>query len=73
MKRFLGLLSILVLIAATAVGFSNTWPSPVINAWQMKMMGAHTYFPALTILIIALPPLLLLLAIKKILEILSKK
>ncbi|MFN8251031.1 MAG: hypothetical protein U0V75_04050 [Ferruginibacter sp.] len=73
MNKIFGTLGIAILIAAAAVTFSHAWPSEVINQWQSVMMGDKTYFPALTICIIALPPLLLLLLIKKALQTFGKK
>lgn len=73
MNKIFGTLGIAVLIAATAVTFSNTWPTGEINQWQVKMMGDNKYFPALTIFIMALPPLILLLVIKRTLQTFGKK
>lgn len=73
MNKIFGTLSIVVIIAATAITFSNTWPSGEINLWQVKLTGDNKYFPALTIFIIALPPLLVLVIIKKLLQTFGKK
>ncbi len=73
MNKVFGTLSIVVIIAATAITFSNTWPSGEINLWQVKLTGDNKYFPVLTIFIIALPPLLVLVVIKKLLQTFGKK
>lgn len=61
-----GSLAVAFLITAAYVTFSHHPIAVKLNVWQTKMTGDNTYFPALTIFIIALPPLLLLLMIKKI-------
>lgn len=73
MNKIFGALSIAVIIAATAITLSSTWPSGAINLWQVKLTGDNKYFPALTIFIIALPPLLVLVIIKKLLQTFGKK
>ncbi len=73
MNKIFGAISIAILITATAVVFSNNWPAGAINSWQAKMMGDNKYFPVLTIFIIALPGLLVVLLIKKLLLRQSKK
>lgn len=73
MNKIFGALGIAVIIAATAITLSNTWPSGPINLWQVKLTGDNKYFPALTIFIIALPPLLVLVVIKKLLQTFGKK
>jgi hypothetical protein len=72
-NKIFGTIAILILTAATYCTFSNTWPAPEVNQWQAKMMGDTKYFPALTIFIMALPPLFVLLIIKKMVLRLSKK
>ncbi len=64
MKKAIPVFAFAILAAATAVTLSNSWIVPGINLWQTKLVGDNSYFPALTIFILALPPLLLLLAIK---------
>lgn len=73
MNKLFGSIAILVLTEATYCTFSNRWPAPELNQWQAKMMGDHSYFPALTIFIMALPPLFVLLIIKLLALRLSKK
>jgi hypothetical protein len=65
MNKFFGIASIIVLSVATWLTLSHHPISDKINAWQAEMMGDNKYFPALTIFLLALPPLLLLLGIKK--------
>jgi hypothetical protein len=73
MNKLFGVISIAIVIAATAVTFSNDWPSALINQWQVKIMGGNSYFPALTIFIIAIPLLLILHLCKLVVLRLSKK
>jgi hypothetical protein len=65
MNRFFGLTSLLILVASTFITLSGTWIAPDISRWQASLMGDGQYFPALTIFLLAIPPLLLLLLIKK--------
>lgn len=73
MNKIFGTIAILIFIAATYCTFSNTWPAAELNQWQAKMMGDNKYFPALTIFIMALPPLFVLLIIKLLALRMSKK
>jgi hypothetical protein len=65
MKKLLAVSPILILCFATWLTLTNRWIVPSINKWQAGLMGDTKYFPALTIFILALPPLLLLLLAKK--------
>jgi hypothetical protein len=73
MNKALGILAFLILIAATFLTVSYHPITQKINEWQADMMGDNKYFPALTIFTLALPPLLLLLGVKKILSSRLKK
>jgi hypothetical protein len=64
MNKISGTLAFVILIAATWLTISHHPITDKINAWQAGMMGNNKFFPALTIFILALPPLLLLLGIK---------
>ena len=64
MKKFIALLPFVLLALATYLTFSNSWIVPAINRWQAGLMGHNKYFPALTIFILVLPPLLVLLVVK---------
>lgn len=68
MKKLITVLALLILVAATYCTLSESWIAPRINAWQAKIMGDNDFFPALTIFIMALPPLLVLAAIKLLLQ-----
>jgi hypothetical protein len=65
MNRLFGLTAILILAASTFITLSGTWIAPAISRWQADIMGDGQYFPALTIFVLAIPPLLLLLLIKR--------
>lgn len=64
MKKVFGILPFLILGFSGYITFSNSWLAPDINRWQAGMMGDNKYFPALTMFILALPPLLVLAAVK---------
>jgi len=64
MSRFIAISPIILLAFATYLTFSNSWVVPDINRWQAGLMGDNKYFPALTIFILVLPPLLVLLVLK---------
>ncbi len=64
MKKFLAVSPLILLCLATYLTFSNSWIVPGINRWQAGLMGDNKYFPALSIFILILPPLLVLLVIK---------
>lgn len=64
MNKVFGTLAFAILIAATWLILSHHPITDEINTWQAGMMGDNKFFPVLTIFIMALPPLLLLLAIK---------
>jgi len=64
MNKTFGTLAFAILIAATWLSLSRHPITDKINAWQAGMMGDNTFFPVLTIFVLALPPLLLLLGIK---------
>ena len=64
MKKLLAILPFIVIAVSTFITFSGSWVIPEINSWQARVLGDNMYFPALTVFILALPPLLLLLIIK---------
>jgi hypothetical protein len=64
MKKFFAILPFIIIAASTYFTLTGSWITPGINRWQAKIMGDNKFYPALTIFILALPPLLLLLAIK---------
>lgn len=66
MNKFFGIAAIAILSVATWLTLSHQPITEKINVWQAGMMGDNKFFPALTIFILALPPLLLLLGIKSI-------
>jgi hypothetical protein len=60
-----GSIAIGTLIAATYLTFSHHPIANRISQWQAGLMNEKDgYFPALTIFLLALPPLLLLLPVK---------
>lgn len=64
MKKFMAIFPFILLVIATYLTFSNSWIVPEINKWQAKIIGGNKFFPALTIFIIVLPPLLVLVFLK---------
>jgi hypothetical protein len=64
-KKIIAVLPLVILAISTWLTLTNRWVVPAINEWQASMMGDNKYFPVLTIFVLALPPLLVLLLIKK--------
>lgn len=64
MKNIIKVAPFLVLAVCTWLTFTNSWIVPDINHWQAKLFGDNKFYPALTIFIISLPPLLLLALLK---------
>ena len=60
MKTFSLLFAIAVIGTAAFLARSDYWIVPSINRWQAKQLGDQQYFPAFTVFILAIPPLLLL-------------
>jgi hypothetical protein len=60
-------LALAIICLATYLTLSQSALAVKINIWQAKMMGDAEYFPALTIFLLAIPPLLLLMLIKIVL------
>jgi hypothetical protein len=73
LNRFFGSIAFGLLIATTYLTFTQHQFAITINLWQAKMMGDNKYFPVLTIFLLALPPLLILLAVKLLVLKLMKK
>jgi hypothetical protein len=73
MNKVFGTMAFLILIVATWLTVSHHPITDKINALQAGLMGDNKYFPAFTIFALALPPLLLLLGVKKILLSRAKK
>jgi hypothetical protein len=75
LNTIFGSMAIGILIAATYLTFSHHPIANRISLWQAGLMSEKDeYFPALTILLLALPPLLLLLPVKIIiLKLIRKK
>lgn len=67
MKYLFAFMPFLIIAVCTWCTLTGKWIVPNINQWQSDLMGDHKYFPVLTIFIMAIPPLLILLALKKIL------
>jgi hypothetical protein len=60
-----GSIAIGLLIAATYLTFSQHPIANSISKWQSDLVGEkNKYYPALTICLLALPPLLILLPVK---------
>jgi hypothetical protein len=69
-----GSIAIGILIAAAWLTFSHHPIANRISLWQAGLMSERDgYFPALTIFLLALPPLLLLLPVKIIILTLTRK
>ncbi len=60
MKSVSLFLAMAILGTAAFMARSDWWIVPSINRWQAGILGKNQYFPALTVFILALPPLLLL-------------
>lgn len=74
LNSVLGSIAIGILIAAAWLTFSHHPLANLISLWQAGFMGEKGgYFPALTIFLLALPPLLLLLPVKIIILNLIRK
>ena len=74
LNSVLGSIAIGILIAAAWLTFSHHPLANRISLWQAGLMGEKgEYFPALTIFLLALPPLLLLLPVKIIIFNLIRK
>lgn len=58
---------------ATYLTFTHSTIADGISNWQAKLMGDGKYMPALTILLLSLPPLVLLTIIKKLIELKKKR
>lgn len=65
MKKVVPFLPFIIIGISTWLTLTGRWIVPSVNQWQADIMGDNKYFPALTIFILALPPLLLLVVIKK--------
>lgn len=63
MNRLISTTAFCILIAATWLSFSNSWVAADINSWQAKNNGGG-YYPALSIFVLSIPPLLLLALVK---------
>lgn len=59
--------SVIIIAVAVYLTESGSAWAKKISLWQAGIMGNGTYFPFLTVFIMALPPLLLLMIIKKML------
>ncbi|MFY7999968.1 MAG: hypothetical protein ACOVSW_15325 [Candidatus Kapaibacteriota bacterium] len=66
--KYSGRIVILIFVLCVYCAFSNTWIAKDINLWQLRVMGGTKIFPALTVCLMAIPPSLLLLAAKVLLE-----
>jgi hypothetical protein len=73
MKKIFFILALAILGTAAFMAKSDFWIVPDINRWQATITGDNKYFPALTVFILALPPLLLLAGIKKLSDRAKKK
>ncbi len=65
MKKVVPVLPFIIIGISTWLTLTGRWIVPSVNQWQADIMGDNKYFPALTIFILALPPLLILVGIKK--------
>ncbi len=65
LNKIFGTAAIIVLSIAVWITLSGQPITQKINAWQANVMGDNKYFPTLTIFLLALPPLLVLLLVKR--------
>lgn len=61
-----GAAAFIIIGVSTFLVLSGNSMATAINEWQAGVMGGHEYFPVLSICLLALPLLLVLLLIKKI-------
>ncbi|MEQ1676075.1 MAG: hypothetical protein ABL876_05225 [Chitinophagaceae bacterium] len=59
-----GTLAIGLVIVAAWLTFSEQPLANRVNLWQANLLSDNTYYPALTIFILALPPLIVLMFLK---------
>ncbi len=64
MNRYFGIIAFLILGVSTYISLSGHHLGMAINRWQASIIGGGSYFPALTIFVFAIPPLLVLALIK---------
>lgn len=64
MNRYFGLIAFLILGVSTYISLSGHHLGMAIHRWQASIIGDGSYFPALTIFVLAIPPLLILALIK---------
>lgn len=64
MNRYFAFAAILILAVSTYIGLSGHWLGMKINRWQVSFLGDGSYFPALTIFVVAIPALLILALVK---------
>lgn len=65
LNTIFGFLSVGILLVAMWLALSQLWIAKNINRWQLQVMDGNNFYPFLTAAIIAIPPLLILLGIKK--------
>lgn len=64
MNRYFAFAAILILAISTYIGLSGHRLGMAINRWQASLLDDGSYFPALTIFALAIPPLLVLALVK---------
>lgn len=67
LNAIFGALAIGLVIAAAGLTFSEQPLANRVNLWQANLVSDNKYYPALTIFILALPPLIVLLFLKLLL------
>lgn len=73
LDKLLARLALLALIIGVYLAFSGQWIAKDINTWQTKLNGDGKFYPALTAFLIALPPVLLFLVLKKLMSLKNNK
>ncbi|MCX6320141.1 MAG: hypothetical protein NTW29_22870 [Bacteroidetes bacterium] len=66
MKTSFLIIAILIIGICTWLTLTDRWIAPAINNWQASITGDGSYFPKLTIIILAVPPLAMMAIWKRI-------
>lgn len=67
MNTVFGSTALGILITSVYLTFSRHPLANIVSKWQSGMIGRDEYFPALTIFLLAIPVLLVLMAVKLLL------
>lgn len=68
MKKVSLMIAIIIIGICTWITLTDRWIAPAVNRWQSGLTSDGSYFPKLTILILAVPPLAVLAVIRRAIE-----